>query len=348
MPQSVMGAFFAGERRLVLKRFEQSTPGPLDVVIQVKAAGVCGSDLHQYLGRWSQPQYAPGHEIAGLVTDVGASVTHVAPGDRVCVEPFIYCGSCCYCRAGRYFMCPDMGFLSLTHHGGFAQEVIAPAYGVYRLPDTLSLETGALAEPCAVAVHAVRLAQVNPADAVLVLGAGIIGLMAVAAARHFGAQNVYISARHPHQAQAALQLGADGVLSTDPDQLSRELKECLPEGPDVVMEAVGSFAGTFQQAIDLAGKLARVVLVGGNTQPMEGIDLEPVIMKELVLYGSGCYSQIGTRRDFEIAIEMLAADPARFEALVTHRFGLCDIQQAFETALDKKASGALKVMVTDA
>ncbi len=345
MSGTVRAAFFDGLSRLKLDAIEIGSPAEGEVLIDVRASGVCGSDLHQFLGRWDQPQFVPGHEISGVVTAIGPNVEKVQPGDRVCVEPFIYCGRCRYCQAGRYFMCPDMGFLTLTAHGGFAEQVIAPAYALYRLPDTVSLEIGALCEPCAVGVHAARLAEVCPADEVLVLGAGTIGLMALAAAKHYGARKVCVTARHPHQAEIALALGADAVLPPDRDALLTEVGTHFADGPSVILEAVGSAGKTFQDALDVAGKLGRIALMGGNTGTIDSIDLAPVVMKELVIYGSGCYSQIGTQRDFEIALDVLASRPAEFEALITHRFDLESVQSAFETALDKDRSKAVKVMI---
>ena len=345
MSAPIRAACFAGTGRLELREITLPDPGPGEVLISVRASGVCGSDLHQLEGRWAQPDFAVGHEIAGVVAAVGGGVTRFSEGDRVCVEPFTYCGQCRYCRAGRYFHCPDMGFLTLTAHGGFADKVLAPDYALYRLPDSVSLEVGALAEPMAVAVHAARLGAVSGADGVLVLGAGTIGLMSVAAAQHMGSHTVCITARHAHQAEAAVRLGATAVLSTDTDTLIQQLPGHFADGPDVVLESVGSAARTFQQALEVAGKLGRVVLMGGNTGAMDGVHLAPVITKELTILGSGCYSQLGTKRDFEIALEILAAQPEVFAGLITHRFGLEEVGEAFATALDKGGRKAVKVMV---
>lgn len=345
MSRQSVAALFDGPGRLKLSEIQIPEPGPGEVLVQVVACGVCGSDLHQLEGRWEQPPFVPGHEVAGIVAAVGEGVAGVEVGARVCVEPFIYCGRCRYCLSGRYFQCPEMGFLTLTAHGGFCRHMLTPAYSVYRLPDNVSFELGALVEPLAVAVHAARLAAVTAADGVLVLGAGTIGLMCVAAARHLGARRVFVTSRHAHQAEAALLLGAEAALSTETEQLRAQLQRVLPGGPDVVLEAVGSQARALQQAVEVAGKLARIALMGGNTGPMDGINFAPVISKELTLYGSGCYSQFGTSRDFSIALDALAAAPETFERLITHRFDLAQVQEAFAVALDKNHSRALKVVV---
>lgn len=347
MPNTMPAAFFTGVGKLELRSVPVPQPGPGEVLLDVRASGICGSDLHQFEGRWEQPPFVPGHEIAGQIEAVGDGVCDWQPGDRVCVEPFLYCGRCCYCLAGRYFQCPDMGFLTLTADGGFAPKIVTPQYTLYRLPDSVDYETGALAEPLAVAVHAVRLAQVTAADEVLVLGAGTIGLMAVAAARGFGACKVAVSARHPHQAEAACALGADVILPTDTEALAAAVVEACPRGPSVVVETVGSAHGTFQQAVQLAGRLGRVALVGGNTGPVADFDFSPVSAKELTVYGSGAYAQLGTRRDFDVALDLLALDPEKYKPLITHRFALTDLEEAFAVAQDKRRWRAIKVMVVD-
>ncbi|NSW57356.1 MAG: alcohol dehydrogenase catalytic domain-containing protein [Armatimonadetes bacterium] len=344
MSSMTAGAFFTGERALVVRTFDVGTPGPGEVLIDVAAAGVCGSDLHQWAGRWNRPEFVPGHEVSGVISQIGPGVQNLTPGDAVTVEPFIYCGRCRYCLAGRYFHCRDMAFLTLHAHGGFAQRMIAPDYAVYRLPDGLSLDTGALCEPCAVAVHGARLGSVCPDDDVLVIGAGTIGLMSVAAAKHLGARRIAAICRYEHQAKAARSLGADVTLA--PDQATLEgVSSVFPDGPDVVMEAVGSSGRGLPQALAVAGKMARIVLMGGNTGPINDIDMAPVITKELVIYGSGCYSQVGLRRDFEVALDVLAGNPEAFRDLITHRFPLSRVQEAFETAYDKGRTGAIKVLV---
>jgi len=345
MPNTMPAAFFAGVRKLELRTVPIPEPGPGEVRVDVRASGLCGSDLHQFEGRWEQPPFVPGHEVAGEITAVGAGVCGWQVGDRVCVEPFLYCGRCCYCLTGRYFHCEAMGFLTLTAHGGFGEAMVCPQYTLYRLPGNVGYETGALAEPLAVGVHAVRLAHVSGADEVLVLGAGTIGLMSALAARAFGARTVAITARHRHQARMARELGLEVVLPTEAEALAAAVAEVFPRGPSVVLETVGSAHGTFQQAVQLAGKLGRVALVGGNTGPVDSFDFAPVSAKELTVYGSGAYAQIGTRRDFAVALDLLESDPELYVKIITHRFDLVDIQRAFEIAGDKAAQEAVKVMM---
>ncbi len=345
MSEAMQAAFFAGNGAVELRKVPVPEPGPGEVALDIRACGICGSDLHQFEGRWPQPQFVVGHEIAGEVCVVGEGVNEWVIGDRVCVEPFLYCGTCRYCMAGRYYQCDAMGFLTITADGGFAEKMVCPAYALYRLPGNVDLASGALVEPLAVGVHAVRVVEVNGADEVLVLGAGTIGQMTAAAAKAFGARKVAITARHGYQAEAARRLGIDDVLTTEPEMLQQQVTNTFAAGPSVVFETVGSACGTFQQAVDLAGRLARVALLGGNTGPVDSFDFSPIPTKELTLHAPLAYSQIGTRRDFELAVELLAAAPEAYAQLITHRFCLSDIQQAFELATHKSSSKAIKVMM---
>lgn len=345
MSETMQAAFFAGKERLELREVPVPQPGPGEVLLDIRVCGICGSDLHQFAGRWPQPAFVPGHEISGEIIAVGTDVAGWSTGDRVCVEPFLYCGACCYCMAGRYYQCPQMGFLTLTADGAFAEKMVCPAYALYRLPGNVDFATGALAEPLAVGVHAVRVVGVDGADEAFILGAGTIGLMVAAAADAFGAHRVAITARHDFQAAAARVLGIGTVLSTTPEVLKQQVAATFPSGPSTVFETVGSAHGTFQQAVDLAGRLGRVALLGGNTSPVASFDFSPIPTKELVLYAPLAYGQIGTERDFSLAVELLATKPERFAPLITHRFALPDIQEAFELATDKSRSKVIKAIM---
>ena len=345
MSETMQAAFFAGPRKLEVREIPVPHAGLGEIVLDVRACGVCGSDLHQFEGRWEQPDYVPGHEVTGEVIEVGEGVCEWQVGDRVGIEPFGYCGRCCYCMAGRYYQCEQMGFLSLSGHGGFAERMVTPAYAAYRLPENLDYPTGALVEPLAVAVHGSRLANINFTDEVLVLGAGSIGLLTASTANSFGAHKVAITARHNYQKQAAYSLGVDRVLSINVEELQQQVKDNFTHGPSVVVETVGSAAGTYQLAVDLAGSLARVVFIGANTGTVQDFNFDPVMSKELTLYGSGAYAQIGTRRDFDVAFDLLAQKPTIYSQLITHKFELKDIQNAFELASHKTESQAIKVMM---
>lgn len=311
-------------------------PAHGEVRVAVQRCGICGSDLHWFLGRQMLPPVCPGHEMSGIVDAVGAGVSGVREGDRVTVEPLVRCGECTLCRRGDYHLCARLQIPGLTAPGGMASSLVVPAYSLFTLPDSIDFELGALAEPTAVTVHALRLANVGSGSRVLILGAGTIGLLTAAAARHLGAEHVSITARHEHQREAALRLGCDEVLTPD--------SACDVSGhPGAVIETVGGTASTLDDAVSVVARGGSVIVVGLFEQPPAFNPLT-FIMKEVRIVGSMVYNRKAGRADFDIALEILTDHRSQLRPLVTHVVPLKDAQVAFETAADKK-SGAVKVML---
>lgn len=282
------------------------------------------------------PPVCPGHEMSGIVDAVGAGVSRVREGDRVAVEPLVRCGECTLCRCGDYHLCARLLIPGLTAHGGMATSLVVPAYTLFALPASVDFELGALAEPTAVTVHALRLANVGSGSRVLILGAGTIGLLTAAAARHLGAEHVSITARHEHQRDAALQLGCDEVLSPD--------RACDVGGtPGAVIETVGGTASTVEDAVGVVARGGTVVVVGLFEQAPAFNPLA-FIMKEVRIVGSMVYNRKAGKADFDVALELLADRGPALRRLVTHVVPLRDAQAGFETAADK-TTGAVKVML---
>lgn len=313
-----------------------------EAVIKVHNCGICGSDLHYFHGNFPAPPVCPGHEISGEVVDVSAP-DGLRPGDRVAVEPLVVCGACAYCRVGDYQLCTKFRLLGTMLDGGFAEYLRVPTYTLFALPDAIDYEVGALTEPLAVVVHAVRLAHVRLGDRVLVLGAGTIGLLAIAAARAAGAGDVWITARHPHQAAAAAAIGATRVFATDAGELSDAARA---QPVDVVIETVGGTADTLTEAVQLARPGGSVSVLGVFTMPPT-LNALLLVVKEVRLIGSLTYGRCGTRADFDVALQLLAQQPEIFRRLITHRFALAEITRGFQTALDKR-SGSIKVSICPA
>jgi L-iditol 2-dehydrogenase len=183
----ITAALFTAPHTFEVKDVDVPAVEPKSVLVRVCQCGVCGSDLHFYRGELPLPPgTCMGHEMSGEVTEVGPGVDDFHPGDRVCIEPLLFCGSCQYCRSGQYQLCRQRQLLGTPLPGGFARYVQVPSYCLYRLPDDIDFEVGSLVEPLAVAVHGLRLAGLSVGDRVLVLGAGTIGLMAVTVAREMG------------------------------------------------------------------------------------------------------------------------------------------------------------------
>jgi len=327
-----------------LRQLPRPQVGPGQVLLQVRSCGICGSDLHWFQGQLPPPPVSPGHEIAGEVAAVDGGTGALGVGDRVVVEPLVVCGHCPACRVGDYQVCPAVKFLGVSRDGGFAEYVAVPREHLYPLPAELDFAAGALAEPAAVSVHGVRLGHVALGDRVLVLGAGTIGLFCVLAARAAGAAQVAITARYPHQAEMARRLGATHVFATTPEG-DRERADFTSEcPPDVVLETVGGSGESLNEAIRSVRPGGTVVVLGLflSQPPCDALSL---MLKEVRVVGSFTYGRAGRRSDFTLALELLSANASVVNDLVTHRFELARIGEAFKVAADKKR-GAIKVTVT--
>jgi L-iditol 2-dehydrogenase len=337
-------AFCTASGTFELRELPRPLPGSGQVLVRVRSCGICGSDLDWFRGHFPAPTVCPGHEIAGEVVEIGPEVHDIGAGDRVAVEPLIACGSCPACRVGDYQICAGVQVLGVGCNGGFAEYVPVPEERVYHLPPDLDFAVGGLAEPAAVCVHGVRLGNVTLGDRVLVLGAGTIGLLSIMAARAAGAAEVAITARHAHQADMARRIGAAHVFPASPEG-DRERAHFVQEHPpDVVIETVGGHGQTLDDAIQSVRAGGTVVLLGIFFSP-PSCNALALVLKEVRLVGSFTYGRRDRRPDFELALQMLASNAPVARDLVTHRFELARIRQAFDTASDKK-QGAIKVAVT--
>lgn len=316
-----------------------------NAVVRVRAAGICGSDLHVYHGRSQRQSLSDGHEIAGEVARLPGNYTGpIRVGDLVALDTICLgkaCGRCAACQAGQPFHCPERA-TAPAWGGGFAETIQRKWPGLFRLPEGISAEQGALVEPLAVGVHAVRMAGVTPGASVVVIGAGTIGLMTLLAARGLGAGAVYVLARHPHQAALARELGATSVIRSEAGAAVGPIRELTGgRGADVVIETVGGHADTINPAWDLARPQGSVVVLGIFPQ-RHSVDLQRPLDRELRVFFPVCYGTIDGRHDYDVAIQLIAEGKAPVERLVTHRFPLEAAPEAFRTAADK-STGSIKV-----
>jgi L-iditol 2-dehydrogenase len=306
--------------------------GPGQVLMAVRAGALCGTDVHIAHGTVAvRPPLVLGHELAGVVAALGPGVTGIRIGERITTETDAsVCGACAHCRVGDQHLCPQRTAIGTTSPGGLAELVAVPAAGVHRLPDHVDFATGALTEPLAVAVRAVvERADVGPADDVVVIGPGTIGLLVAQVARARGADvTVAGLARHEARFRLAHDLGIqrtvalDGPGAPDVDTLGRD-----GLGAGTVFECSGA-----PDAVDAGlrllrkgGRLVAVAFTGGR--PVS-LDLDTVVSRELALIASR-----GKRpSSFRAAIELLASGRVTPGPLVTHRFGLDRWAEAFETA----------------
>ena len=243
---------------------------------------------------------------------------------------------------GTYQLCLSMHIIGNMVDGGFAEYVRTPASAVFALPKTVGYQIGALTEPLAVAVHGIRLANIRIGDRVLVQGAGTIGLLSIVAAKAAGAGEVWCTARYAHQRAAAVALGAAQVFTGS--QAATDASVAADTDPiDVVVETIGGTADTLNEAILLVRRGGTICVLGVFTS-MPALNALLMVVRELRLVGSMTYGRFGTRADFDVALQLLAAQPERFEPLITHRVPLAEITRGFEIASNKKA-GSIKVAV---
>jgi len=232
-----------GPREMRMQDMADPVPGADEVVLQVRAVGICGSELAGYLGQNSLrvPPLVMGHEFTGDVIACGADVTHLSPGDRVVVNPLVSCGTCTYCRSGAANLCPRRQLIGVHRPGAFAERVAVSAANCYPVPDALSPVTASLAEPLACGVHAARIGGVQPGTTVSIIGAGPIGLMCIAACVQAGGDVQLVVDRHPDRLSTATSWGAGATYNARADDPVDAARQALGgRGVDVVIDAVGS------------------------------------------------------------------------------------------------------------
>ena len=330
--------FIAGKETIDVRETDTPKPGPGEVLLRVRACGICGTDLHYYEGVFPYSnKRSPGHEFTGEIAELGEGVTGFSPGDRVVVEPLRRCGQCVYCASGRYHICERNSLASDQSSGALAEYVLVPAYTLYHLPDEIDFELAALTEPLAVCVHGLHIVDVRAGERVLVLGSGTIGLLSTLAAAAAGAE-VIATYRHDHQGEAALAAGAARVIRDG------ETAGLEKQGIDVVVETIGGNAPTLQQALGIVRPGGRISVLGVFSQ-MQQINALGLVLKDVRLAGGITYCRPGSQSDFDVAIGILRTHGDRARKLISHRFSLEEGAKAFATAADKSTK-SLKVQVT--
>jgi threonine dehydrogenase-like Zn-dependent dehydrogenase len=334
---------------------EMATPRPAagEVLVRVAAAGICGSDLHYYRGEdpWGSAVWPQrlGHELAGMVEEVGPGVTGFVPGQRVGIEPLhlLGCGVCRLCVRGDYHLCPRRGLHEGRRRGsaGFSQYDLAVERNLFPLPDPLPLEVASLADVYACAVHALHRAPVRPHDTVVVVGTGPVGLAVGQLARLCGARRAIVIGRRDEALALALAAGAadEGINSRREDAGAAVLARTEGLGAEVVFDAVGG-----RPSLDVAlAATARggVLVVLGACAGDVALPYREANRRELDLRWSSSYSTWNGVREFQIALDLLAGGRLAAAPLLTHRFPLAAIGDAFRTAADRASSGAVKVLV---
>jgi 2-desacetyl-2-hydroxyethyl bacteriochlorophyllide A dehydrogenase len=316
------------------------SPDVDEVLVAMRVSGVCGSDTHAAHGLhpFINLPYHPGHEVVGIVDEVGAEVTSVHPGQRITVEPTLVCGRCKQCVQGRENLCENLRFFGCGHEqGGMADYFTIPASRVHVIPDGFTDQQAALVEPLSTPVHAARLAGDLRGCAIAILGAGTIGLLVLAAARHYGARRVVVTDLLDSKRQRALRHGADAVIDASRPDVVAAVRDALGESADVVFDCV-AVQSTMDQAIGMALKAGTVVIVGVPTRDVT-IPLPLVQDQQIRIQGSATYLP----DDYRVAIEMIANGEVNAKDFITATYPLDDVSAAFAAAA---AGEQVKVLVT--
>lgn len=351
-------ARFHGNRDIRVESIDPSAVCETEVRISVDACGICGSDLIEYR---RGPEHTPetphpetgaslpvpmGHEFGGTVTETGSAVTRVQEGDRVAVHPNVPCGDCRYCEDGQYNVCPDVVAIGFQWgEGGFAENTVVPERQVHPLPDGVPLEAGALVEPFAVGLHAVRRSGLQAGDTVAVFGCGPVGLTVVHAAASAGAKRILVSEPNDTRRAVARTFAADDCL----DPLETDAVEAISAATDGGVDVSFEFAGV-EASFDAALNSTRrggTVTVGSMSSGEISTDLNDVVTTERTVVGTYCYGfpPQSDRTEFDAVLRSLAADEIDVDAFVTDRIDLTEITESgFETLLEPETDH-VKILV---
>lgn len=300
---------------------------PDDVLVQVKAVGICGTDLHIFGGERADVVYPRimGHELSGVVKEVGSNVTRLKVGDRVVLDPVFACGECEICKAGHENVCSDVKCFGVQMDGGYQDYIAVHEKHLYTFDSSISFEQAALAEPFSIGANIVSRANVNSSDRVVVIGSGTIGLCVLQAAKGLGAK-VLVSDVVDTKLQKAKEIGADVIVNSKKQSLKEAVEEFTPGGATVVIDCVG-IAPLFEQSISLTAPTARVVVIGfdGNPAKIAPVD---ITKKELTIIGSrmNCHQ-------FPKVMEWLNNGQINADVMISRKYSVDDIQKAFEDTI---------------
>ena len=320
-------------------------PGADEVLIKVKACGICGSDIHGMDGSTGrrQPPIIMGHEAAGIIMKGGSDVSDWAPGDRVTFDSTVSCGRCHFCSEGRMNLCDNRRILGVScdefrQNGAFAEYVVVPQRILYRLPEPIRFEQAALVEGLSIALHAVNRTALKPGDTAVVVGTGMIGLLVIQALHASGCRRIFAVDLNPSRLELACKLGAaDGLRVGQVDVVEEVRKRTDGRGADIAMEVVG-ISQTIETAVASLRKGGQLTLVG-NLSPKIELPLQAVVMRELTLSGS-CASS----GEYPACLDLMAKGTVNVDPLISAVVPLAEGDRWFQS-LYRGEADLLKVIL---
>lgn len=334
--------------KMVIKDTEVPTPKDNEVLIKVGYVGICGSDVHGFqYGPYIPPKdpnqtIGLGHEVAGIVEQVGKDVTKFKVGDRVCIEPGIPCYKCEFCMEGHYNVCPDVDFMATqpNYKGALTNYLAHPEDMTFKLPDDMTLVEGALVEPAAVGIHAAEMAGDLLGKKVVILGSGCIGLMTVQSAKLMGAAEIVVIDVLENRLAKAMELGATKTFDGRTENLVEKVKEIVgPYGADVVFETAGAIP-TAKMALELVKRRGKIMIVGtipGDT-PVDFLKIN----REVAIQTVFRYAN-----DYPKTISMISKGDFDVLSMADKYFDYADTQEAFEFSVNNKSDLIKGVIVVE-
>jgi L-iditol 2-dehydrogenase len=334
--------------KLELVDFPDPTPAADEVVVRVRACGICGSDIHGWDGSTGRrnPPLIMGHEASGEVLAAGPRVTRFRVGDRVTFDSTIYCGQCRFCRDGHVNLCENRRVVGVSpaefkQHGAFAEQVAVPERILYRLPDMLPFDQAAMVEPVSIAVHAVQRIRVAAGSTAVVIGSGMIGLLVIQALRWAGAKNVVAVDLADNRLELARRLGATHTINSGKaDAVAEVLRLTDGLGADTAFEVVG-FTPTLNLALATLKRGGSCVLVGNLSPKTQDFPLQAIVTKEITITGS-CASA----GEYPLCLELIARGAINVQPMIEAVVPLADGAGWFEKLSAKDGGKYMKVILS--
>lgn len=337
MLQQVMTA----PKQIVFREVDIPSIGKNQVLVKIKRIGICGSDIHVYHGEHPFTSYpvTQGHEVCGEIAEVGSGITDLSPGQRVTIEPQVFCGKCHPCRHGKYNLCEQLKVMGFQTTGVASEYFAVDAAKVDVLPETMSFDEGAMIEPLAVTVHAVKRFHEMQGAKVIILGAGPIGNLLAQSCKAFGAEKVMITDVSDYRLELAKKVGADIAVNTRKSDIGEAILDAFgADKADVIYDCAGNDI-TMNQAIQHARKGSAIILVAVFAK-MANVDLAVLNDHELDLNTTMMYRH----EDYEDAIRIVKEKKVQLKPLMTKRFTFADYGKAYEY-INANRETTMKVLI---
>jgi len=342
MSEKMKAAVLYAPYKIVVEEVEMPRIGAREVLVKIKAAGICGTDVETYRGKYKvKYPIIMRHETSGEVAEVGRDVNRVQVGDRVVVNPVSNCGRCYLCLKGKKNLCLYGGLLGRDiGNGAYAEYMTVPENMVFKFPDSISHEEANIIELLATVFHGQKRVKIMPSDSVVILGQGKAGLLHTRLAKLSGANPIIVTSRNNWKLELARKYGADITINPrEEDLVSGILKHTDSRGADVVIEAAG-VPDTMKQSIDAVRSGGTILQFGTVTELVDNFNPSLLYFKEIVIV----WSRANMEEEFEPSIKLVASGAINLKLLITHEFPLEKIKEEFELS-DKSPSTALRTII---